>query len=260
MTVFTGTCGWEYRDWRDVLYPEGVPQRCRLEEYARHFAAVENDGAFYRLPERDGFARWRERTPGGFVMAVKASRYLTHLKRLKDPGEPVARLMDHARGLGDRLGPVLLQLPPTLRADPALLADALAAFPAGARVAVEFRHPSWWTDQTAAVLADHGAALCWADRGSRPVTPLWRTAGWGYLRLHEGRARPFPSYGRQALASWAERIAGTWGNGAEVFVFFNNDTGGAAVRDARAFLRSAASQGLATALPKGVGKGAARRT
>ncbi|MEU3078591.1 DUF72 domain-containing protein [Streptomyces laurentii] len=254
MTVFAGTCGWQYPDWRGVLYPEGVPQRAWLEEYARRFAAVENDNAFYRLPERETFARWRDRTPDGFVMAVKASRYLTHLKRLKDPEEPVARLMDRAAGLGGRLGPVLLQLPPTLRADPGLLAAALDPFPAGTRVAVEFRHPSWWTDATEGVLAAHGAALCWADVGSRPVTPPWRTADWGYLRLHEGRARPFPSYGRQALASWADRIADTWGDAYEVYVFLNNDAGGAAVRDARAFARVAAARGLPVAAPEEAGE------
>ncbi|MEV6328040.1 DUF72 domain-containing protein [Streptomyces sp. NPDC051909] len=248
MTVFVGTSGWQYRDWRGVLYPEGVPQRLWLEEYARNFAAVENNNAFYRLPERSVFADWRERTPEGFVMAVKASRYLTHIKRLKAPAEPVARLMDRAAGLGDRLGPVLLQLPPNLRADPGLLDAALARFPAGTRVAVEPRHPAWWTDEVAGILAGHGAALCWADRGSRPVAPLWRTADWGYLRLHEGRARPFPSYGGKALLSWAERIAEGWPDDrADVFVFFNNDTGGAAVRNARSFVRLVASVGLETA-------------
>ncbi|WP_370416685.1 DUF72 domain-containing protein [Streptomyces fradiae] len=248
MTVFVGTSGWQYRDWRGVLYPEGVPQRRWLEEYARSFAAVENNAAFYRLPERATFADWRERTPEGFVMAVKASRYLTHIKRLKAPAEPVARLMDRAAALGRRLGPVLLQLPPNLRADPGLLDAALARFPTGTRVAVEPRHPSWWTDEVADVLAGRGAALCWADRGSRPVAPLWRTADWGYLRLHEGRARPFPSYGRKALVSWVERIAEGWpGARADVFVFFNNDVGGAAVRNAELFVRLAVSAGLETA-------------
>ncbi|MFE7381103.1 DUF72 domain-containing protein [Streptomyces zhihengii] len=249
MPVLIGTCGWQYRDWRGGLYPEGVPQRLWLEEYARHFPAVENDGAFYRLPERGTFAAWHDRTPPGFVMAVKASRFLTHVRRLKDPGEPVARLMDRARGLGERLGPVLLQLPPTLRADPGLLDAVLGSFPRGARVAVEPRHDSWWTDRTAGVLADRGAALCWADRGSRPVTPLWRTAGWGYVRFHEGRASPWPGYGRRALASWAERLADAWPASGEVYAFFNNDQGGAAVRDAAGLLRAVAATGRAAASP-----------
>jgi len=251
MTVFVGTSGWQYRDWRGVLYPEGVPQRLWLEEYARHYAVVENNNAFYRPPARDTFADWRRRTPEGFVMAVKASRYLTHIKRLKEPEEPVARLMDRAKGLGDRLGPVLLQLPPTLKADAGLLDAVLGCFPAPVRVAVEPRHPTWWTDEIRDVLSGHGAALCWADRGSRPVTPLWRTADWAYLRLHQGRARPFPSYGRKALDSWAERLAETWPARADAFVFFNNDPGGAAVRDAETFFRAVEVTGRSVKVPTG---------
>ena len=113
-------------------------------------------------------------------MAVKASRYLTHVRRLRDPQEPVGRLMDRAAGLGGRLGPVLLQLPPTMRVDVAALDATLAAFPEGTRVAVEPRHATWWVDEVRQVLRDRGAALCWADRGSRPVTPLWSTSDWGY--------------------------------------------------------------------------------
>ena len=119
MAVMVGTSGWQYRDWRGVLYPEGVPQRRWLEHYAEQFPTVENNGAFYRLPRPETFATWRARTPAGFVMAVKASRYLTHIRRLREPAEPVGRLLAALAGLGDRLGPVLLQLPPTLRADPA---------------------------------------------------------------------------------------------------------------------------------------------
>ncbi|MER7000812.1 DUF72 domain-containing protein [Streptomyces sp. NPDC000410] len=245
MCVHVGTSGWQYKDWRGVLYPEDRPQRLWLEEYARHFATVENNNAFYRLPERATFADWRDRTPEGFLMAVKASRYLTHIKRLRDPEEPVHRLMEHAEGLGERLGPVLLQLPPTLRADPGLLDAALACFPRGVRVAVEPRHESWWTDEVRDVLERRGAALCWADSGSRPVTPLWRTADWGYVRFHEGRAEPWPGYGRAALAAWVGRIADAFPDRADVFAYFNNDPGGAAVRDAVAFARQAASRGRA---------------
>ena len=230
-----GTSGWQYRDWRGVLYPEGCPQRRWLSEYTRHFATVENNNAFYRLPEHDTFAKWREATPPGFVMAVKASRYLTHIKRLREPAEPVDRLLSRASGLGDRLGPVLLQLPPTLRADQDLLADVLGRFPDRIRVAVEFRHASWWTDDTRRTLDKHAAACVWADRGSRRLTPLWRTADWGYLRLHEGRAQPHPRYGSAALTSWLRRIQREFADSDDVFVYFNNDPGGAAVRDAQKF-------------------------
>jgi uncharacterized protein YecE (DUF72 family) len=244
--ILVGTCGWQYRDWRGSFYPPGLPQRLWLEYYAGQFTTVEADNAFYRLPERDTFAAWREQTPGDFVVAVKASRYLTHIRRLRDPAEPVARLMDRAEALGDRLGPVLLQLPPTLRGDPDLLDRALAAFPAGTRVAVEPRHDSWWTDAVREALEHRDAALCWADRGGRPVTPLWRTAGFGYLRMHEGRARPRPRYGRTALDSWRRRVTQRFGPADDVFVYFNNDTGAAAPADATAFARAARRHAHAT--------------
>ena len=128
MAWLIGTSGWQYRDWRGVLYPPGVPQRRWLEFYAEQFATVENNNAFYRLPSRETFAAWAERTPAGFVMAVKASRYLTHIRRLKDPAEPVGRLLGAAAGLGAALGPFLLQLPPTWQGDPGLLDETLAEF------------------------------------------------------------------------------------------------------------------------------------
>src|ERR1700761_8676577 len=154
MALIIGTSGWQYKHWRETFYPAGVPQRSWLEYYAERFATVENDGTFYRLPARETFAGWRERTPEDFVMAVKASRFLTHVKRLNDPAEPVARLLSSAAGLGSRLGPVLLQLPPTLQADPARLSACLLEFsknapePGPVRVAVEPRHASWWTEDT----------------------------------------------------------------------------------------------------------------
>jgi len=244
MTLFVGTSGWQYKDWRNVLYPEGVPVRLWLEEYTGHFPTVEINNAFYRLPTRETFEAWRARVPEDFVVAVKASRYLTHIKRLKDPEEPVHRLMSHAAGLGDRLGPVLLQLPPTLRADPALLDACLARFPAGTRVAVEPRHDSWWTPEVRGVLESRGAALCWADVLARPVAPLWRTTDWGYVRFHQGRARPWPRYGRRSLETWVDRIATTFRDTEDVYGYFNNDPGGAAVQDAVVFGRAATRAGL----------------
>jgi uncharacterized protein YecE (DUF72 family) len=245
--LWIGTSGWQYRDWRPAkggdetgyLYPAQLPQRLWLEHYAERFATVEVNNAFYRLPERATFAQWRERTPDGFVVAVKMSRYLTHIKRLREPAEPVARFLDRAAGLGDKLGPVLLQLPPNLRADLPALDETLAGFPAEVRVTVELRHDSWFTPECEELLRRHGAALCWADRRGRPVTPLWRTADFGYLRLHEGGAQPWPRYGRAALKSWLERM-----DDAEWFVFFNNDPGGAAVIDAGVLARMAARRGI----------------
>jgi uncharacterized protein YecE (DUF72 family) len=230
-----GTSGWMYDDWRGQFYPDGVPRRAWLSHYADVFDTVEINNAFYRLPSADTFAGWRSQSPPGFCFAVKMSRYLTHIKRLRDPAEPVARFLRHAGGLADRLGPVLLQMPPTLHADPRLLDATLRLFPAGVRVAVEPRHESWWTSDTRTVLESNGAALAWADRLGRPVTPLWTTASWGYLRLHEGRANPRPSYGRGALASWVGRLREAYGAAPDAYVYFNNDPGGAAVRNAATF-------------------------
>ncbi|MEO3790232.1 DUF72 domain-containing protein [Nonomuraea sp. B10E15] len=233
MTCLVGTSGWQYKDWRGVLYPQGVPQRLWLETYAAEFPTVESNNAFYRLPRPESFAAWRDRTPARFVMAVKASRFLTHIRRLAEPEEPVRRLMGAASELKDKLGPVLLQLPPTLQVDPGRLDRCLACFPAHVRVAVEPRHDSWWTGEVRDILSARGAALCWADRRGRPQSPFWRTAGWGYVRLHQGRAGT--SYGDAALGTWAGRVreAG-W---QDAYVYFNNDPGGAAVRDARRFTR-----------------------
>jgi uncharacterized protein YecE (DUF72 family) len=243
VSVTAGTSGWQYRDWRGTFYPPDVAQRRWLEYYVRQFATVENNGTFYRLPPRETFVNWRDRVPGDFVMTVKASRYLTHVRRLRDPAGPVRRLLDAAAGLGDRLGPVLLQLPPDLRADPPLLAGCLGQFPPEVRVAVEPRHESWWTDEVRDVLTAANAALCWADRAGSAVTPLWRTADWGYLRLHEGDGEPWPSYREATLSAWAERITATWAPGSDVFVYFNNDQNGAAPGDAARLAAAAARHG-----------------
>ena len=235
MPVRVGTSGWQYKDWRGVLYPPRCPTPRWLGEYAQQFVTVENNNAFYRLPEIETFARWRDATPPGFVMAVKASRFLTHIKRLKEPEEPVARMMDRVAGLGARLGPILLQLPPNLKADLDKLDACLRLFPSEVRVAVEPRHATWWTTDLRDLLTERKAALVWADRCSRPINPMWRTADWGYVRLHEGRAKPWPNYGRAALQTWANRVRETYDEREDVFVYFNNDPGGAAVRNAKTF-------------------------
>jgi uncharacterized protein YecE (DUF72 family) len=229
-----GTSGWQYRDWKDRFY-RGVPQKLWLEHYAGHYATVEVNNAFYRLPERSTFQQWRERTPDGFEIAVKMSRYLTHIKRLREPAEPVARFLGRAEALAEKLGPVLLQLPPTLRADPSALEETLKQFPRSVRLVVEPRHESWFTADTRKILERYAAALCWADRKGRPLGPLWITTDFAYLRMHEGRANPWPRYGRTALKSWLDRL----GAAEKAYVFFNNDPGGAAVTDADAFLAMA---------------------
>lgn len=249
MPLFIGTSGWQYRDWRGRFYPDGLPVRAWLEHYSGRFATVEVNNAFYRLPEAATFAAWAATTPADFVVAVKASRYLTHVRRLREPEEPVARLLERAAALGAKQGPVLLQLPPTLRADIVALERTLRAFPPEVRVAVEPRHDSWWTDDTRACLERCGAALCLTDTGGR-LSPLWTTAGWGYVRFHRGRAHPSPCYGRTAMRTWVERLGDLWDDQADVYAYFNNDTNGCAPRDARQLALAARRAGrTATRVP-----------
>ncbi|MFZ0180766.1 MAG: DUF72 domain-containing protein [Candidatus Dormiibacterota bacterium] len=226
--VRIGTSGWQYADWRGVLYPIGLPQRAWLRRYAEVFDTVEVNNSFYRLPAATTFERWRESVPPGFVVAAKLSRYLTHIRGLRDPEAPVRLFMERAAHLGAHLGPVVMQLPPTRPKDEVRLDQALAAFPSHVRVAVEFRHPSWFTDTVRVVLHRHNASLVWADRNGRLQNPDWITAGWLYLRLHGGRGRA-GNYGRRVIDAYADRLAGL---DRDAYVYFNNDTTGNAVRNA----------------------------
>jgi uncharacterized protein YecE (DUF72 family) len=231
-TFHVGTSGWQYDDWRGAFYPDDLAQRKWLEFYATHFRTVEVNNSFYRLPEHESFRRWRDQTPSGFIVTVKASRFITHLKRLKDPEEPVALLWERATGLGDRLGPVLFQLPPRFQVDVGRLRRLLSALPAGMRPAFEFRDTSWYTDEVFLLLDGAGAALVWPDRpGVRPTLPV--LGGWLYVRFHQGTTRG-PGYRRDKLDRWASRIAAA--DAQEAFIYFNNDPTGAAIRDARTMI------------------------
>ena len=238
-----GTSGWQYRDWRDAFY-EGAPTSAWLGAYAAVFDTVEVNSSFYRLPERDTVAQWAEGTPDSFCFVLKVSRYLTHVRRLREPAEPIDRFMDRAEPLGPKLGAALLQLPPNFRIDVDRLAGVLDRWPDHVPLAVELRHPSWFVDEVHALLSEHGAPLVRTDREGRPQEPSWVTAEWCYVRLHEGTARPRPCYGSRALRSWSDRIVDGWGPDADGFVFFNNDPNACAPRDAQRFRRLALSGGL----------------
>jgi uncharacterized protein YecE (DUF72 family) len=243
MTVWIGTSGWQYDDWRGPVYPDRLPLKAWLESYSARFATVESNNAFYRLPLRRTFADWAERTPDDFRMAVKVSRYLTHIKRLRAPAEPVDRFVGRVRGLGSKLGPVLLQLPPQLKFDEDRLVRTLDRFPDDMRVAVEFRHATWFRDETRRLLTDRGVALCLADRRG-VLGEVWRTTDWTYLRFHEGRSSRPPAYGRDALDRWAKRLAAEWTPDEDCWVYFNNDPHAAAPRDAARFAGLVARAGL----------------
>ena len=262
MEIHVGTSGWQYDDWRGVFYPAGLPQREWLRFYATEFGTVEVNNSFYRLPERATFERWREETPSGFVVTVKASRFITHLKRLKDPEEPVALLWERASGLGDRLGPVLFQLPPRFPVEVERLRRLLATLPRGMRPAFEFRDSSWYSDDVFRLLDGAGASLVWPDRpGLRHTLPM--TGGWLYVRFHQGTASG-PGYRREKLRRWASRIATSAAK--ESFLYFNNDPTGAAIRDARTMtelLSEKMGRGTAEDRPRRASDGArvhARRT
>jgi uncharacterized protein YecE (DUF72 family) len=226
-----GCSGWEYRHWRGSFYPQDLPLARWLEHYAAEFETVELNGTFYRLPEADTFDRWRTRVPRAFRYAVKASRYLTHVKRLRDPGEPLDRLWSRAEHLQDRLGPMLYQLPPRWRRNIGRLETFCAALPADGRHAVEFRDRSWHHPDVYRVLERHRVALCLhdmpeADAPDEPVGPFV------YVRFHGRGGRYAGSYAPQTMGAWARRLAAWSQAGLDSWVYFNNDLGGHAPRDA----------------------------
>ena len=242
--LYLGTSGWNYAHWKRTFYPKEVPQRSWLEFYAQRFQTVELNNSFYRLPSPDQFASWRERTPGDFIFTVKMSRFLTHVRRLREPEEPVGRFLRHVAPLGSKLGPILLQFPPTYKIGLGALEETLALFPDDKRVVLEFRHDSWFVDETRGLCEEFGAAWCLADRLAKPITPVWQTTEWAFVRFHEGTVAPHPCYSRGALQRWVERLAEMYGTAADIFVYFNNDPRACALRDARTFGRMALKAGF----------------
>lgn len=242
--IYLGTSGWNYKHWRQTFYPQGLPQSRWLEFYAERFQTVELNNSFYRLPKPEQFASWRERSPDDFVFTVKMSRFLTHIKRLREPQEPVERFLGAVGPLKEKLGPVLMQFPPTMPVELTALEETLALFPDEVKVVCEFRHDTWFTEECRSLLEKFGVAWCLADRLSKPITPVRKTTDWAFLRFHEGRGSPHPCYGRSALQSWVDRLAEGWGTGAEIWVYFNNDPRACALRDARTFARLAETAGF----------------
>ena len=242
MAIRIGTSGFIYEHWRHRFYPPSA-RGSELELYARTFDTVELNVTFYRMPPSSTFRSWAARVPEGFIFAVKASRYLTHVRRLKEPASSVGFLVERAGELGSHLGPILIQLPPDLELDLAALEATLDAFPAGIRLAVEPRHASWFVEDVRRALTERNVALCVADRRG-PITPLWRTADWTYLRFHAGRATPRSCYGPGELETWAERLEAGWGRDPAGFVYFNNDGNGCALRDASLYAHALDRRGV----------------
>jgi uncharacterized protein YecE (DUF72 family) len=229
VAVLVGTSGWQYDDWRGRFYPKDLPKSEWLRYFSEAFPTVEVNNTFYQLPKEETFVAWREASADGFLVTVKASRYITHLRRLRDCRDPVRLLWSRCRRLGKKLGPVLFQLPPNFVADVDLLRGFLRLLPKSMRPAFEFRHPSWGSEETHEALDEAGCALVLADKPGVRV-PNVITGGWSYIRFHQGTPLA-PGYPRSKLHRWADRIGEMPAD--ETFVYFNNDTGGAAVNDAR---------------------------
>lgn len=225
-----GTSGWVYKDWRGRFYPSDLSPRDELSFYSRAFSTVEINYSFYRLPTLETFVSWREQTPDDFTFAVKASRFITHLKRLTDPAEPVERLFSRVSGLGNKLGPILFQLPSGWPIHLDRLLPFLEHLPAGQRYVFEFRDASWFVPEVYQALTAHGIAVCFADRGG-PITPYPVTADFVYVRLHGGGVAG--GYPDGDLRAWAVRIEDWSRQGLDAYAYFNNDWEGWAVVNAR---------------------------
>ena len=229
-----GTSGWVYRSWRGPFYPVDLPAKKHFAYLAGRFSTVEVNGTFYRLPSAAAIAAWRDQAPPGFLYAIKASRFITHNKKLAEPRASLRKFLDLVMPLGSHLGPLLFQLPPTWHRDAARLDAFLVALrerePRHA-VALEFRHPSWFAEEVYAVLRRHGAAFCICHLlGSE--SPVVVTGRIVYLRLHGHSGKYSGAYGRDGLEPWCRRIRGWLAEGHEVFCYFDNDQGAAAPADA----------------------------
>ena len=229
--IFIGTSGWHYGHWRGPFYPADMRSRGFLSFYAARFTTVEINNSFYRLPAAETFESWAATVGEGFVFAVKASRFITHMKKLKDPAVSVKLFMDRVRALGDHLGPILFQLPPRWGCNPGRLDGLLTVLPRSRRYAFEFRDPSWFDGGVLGILRKHGAAFCIYDFDGR-LSPREVTADFVYIRLHGPGRRYQGSYSDGALEEWANAIRDWAREGRDVYCYFDNDQSGYAALNA----------------------------
>ena len=239
--VHVGTSGWHYKHWVGDFYPERFVPAKMLSWYAREFRTVEINNSFYRLPDEKTFQHWRELTPPGFIFAVKASRFITHVKRLKDAQDSIDLLLSRARPLGSTLGPILFQLPPRWKLNLERLRDFLEILPKQHQYALEFRDETWCVAQVYDLLKEFRVAFCIHDWREMPW-PRKITAEFTYIRFHGSGARYGGDYPEVQLRSWAKLIQGWKGQLREAFIYFNNDVGGHAIRNARSLRRMLQSQ------------------
>jgi uncharacterized protein YecE (DUF72 family) len=231
-SVLIGTSGWNYDHWKGPFYPGDLSRGDWLSFYCRNFATVEVNNSFYRLPSESSLRRWRDTVPESFVIAVKASRYITHMKKLKDPRQSLEKFVKRIRLLEGNLGPILFQLPPRWRCNPQRLESFLSALPEGNAYAFEFRDPSWFDPRTYDVLSSHEAAFCMYDLKGE-TSPKELTADFAYIRLHGPENRPYAGlYDTKALSGWAGAISAWLDQGLRVYCYFDNDQKGYAPRNA----------------------------
>lgn len=228
--LYCGACGWNYKHWRYVFYPKELPQSKWLEYYSGLFDTVEINNSFYRLPSKETFASWYNEAPQDFIFAVKASRYLTHMKKLKDPEEPLNNVLSHSAELKDKRGPILYQLPPYWHVNAERLEEFLKLLPGDVRHVLEFRDDTWQCEEVWSLLRKYGAGYCIMDGPGLPVHVL-SSADFSYIRMHSGEADG--SYSERQLNEWAERIGMLLERG-DVYIYFNNDYRGYAVENALA--------------------------
>jgi uncharacterized protein YecE (DUF72 family) len=235
MTIFSGTSGYSYKEWKGSFYPEKIAAAEMLAFYATRLPAVEINNTFYRLPKTSVLEAWAGQVPPGFRFSIKASRRITHLKRLKDAADETAYLLETVAALGERLGAILFQLPPNLRLDLPRLEGFLELLPPDTRAVFEFRHPSWSDPAVRDLLASRGFALCVADTDDAPASEIPVTASWAYLRLRR------PGYSESDLKAWVKRLEGAGLR--EAFVFFKHEGEGVGPRLAARFLELAGGAG-----------------
>jgi len=229
--IHIGTSGWHYKHWRGPFYPEKLPATKWLDYYTRHFDTVELNNTFYRLPLESGLDIWRESTPKGFCFAAKGSRFLTHMKKLKDPEAGVGKFFERVDRLGKKLGPIVFQLPPWWEVNAERLEGFLDALPPRHRYAFELRNPTWHTPEIYRILRRHNAAFCIFEIAGFH-SPCEVTANWTYIRLHGPGGAYQGSYPEATLQRWAERI-GAWRTELRaVYIYFDNDQAAYAVENA----------------------------
>ncbi|MEJ2697413.1 MAG: DUF72 domain-containing protein [Candidatus Sulfobium sp.] len=230
--IHIGTSGWHYEHWKGPFYPEDLPDSSLLKYYADRFSTVEINNSFYQIPHEKTLREWKETVPAGFIFAVKGSRYITHMKKLKDAEKPLNTFLEKIDMIGDKLGPVLFQLPPRWNVNTGRLDSFLTLLPKKYRYTFEFRDPSWFDRKVYALLEEHGAAFCIYDLDGRQ-SPKMVTTDLVYIRLH-GPDGPYRGqYSVRQLAGWAGAIS-TWvTQGKTVYCYFDNDEAGYAAVDAR---------------------------